>query len=73
MHPEIAQQTGETLQQFMDRQNEQVDLGFAQGNFDSGQIQYLDEAGRAFIDISKNQDAKTLIQNMYADDTQRKK
>ena len=73
MHPEIAQQTGETLQQFMDRQNEQVDLGFAQGNFDSGQIQYLDESGRAFIDISKNQDAKTLIQNMYADDTQRKK
>lgn len=73
MHPEIAQQTGETLQQFIDRQNEQVDLGFAQGNFDSGQIQYLDESGRASIDISKNQDAKTLIQNMYADDTQRKK
>lgn len=73
MHPEIAEQSGETLGQFINRQNEQVDLGFAQGNFDSGQIQYLDESGRAFIDISKNQDAKTLIQNMYADDTQRKK
>lgn len=73
MHPEIAEQSGETLQQFMNRQNEQVDLAFAQGNFDSGQIQFLDKSGRASIDISKNQDAKTLIQNMYADDTQRKK
>lgn len=73
MHPEIAKQSGQTLGDFINRQNEQVDLGFAQGNFDSGQIQYLDESGRASIDISKNQDAKTLIQNMYADDTQRKK
>lgn len=73
MNPQIAEQRGETLSQFIDRQNEQVDLAFAQGNFDSGQIQFLDKSGRASIDISKNQDAKTLIQNMYADDTQKKK
>lgn len=73
MNPQIAEQTGETLQQYINRQNEQVDLAFAQGAFDAGQIQYLDAANRAITDISKNQEAKALIQNMYADDTQRKK
>ena len=73
MHPEIIQTTGETLKQFMDRQDEQVDYMFATGNFSAGKIQYLDDAEHAHIDISKNQDAKNLIQAMYSDETLKRK
>ena len=73
MHPEIVQTTGETLKQFMDRQDEQVDYMFASGNFSAGKIQYLDDAEHAHIDISKNQDAKNLIQAMYSDETLKRK
>ena len=44
---------------------------FANGLFDAGQIEYIDANGRTTKDIAANQDAKTIIQKMYRNNTWR--
>ena len=51
--------------------NERVDNMFANGNFDSGNIEYIDASGNTTKSIADNQDAKTIIQKMYRNDTWR--
>lgn len=51
--------------------NERVDNMFANGNFDSGNIEYIDASGNTTKNIADNQDAKTIIQKMYRNDTWR--
>ena len=63
----------ETTTQYVDRQNKQVDNMFANGMFSAGNILFEDESGYAHKDLSKNIDAKNLIQSMYSDATYRNK
>lgn len=57
------------LQSIIKRQDKQVDLMFANGNFDSGCIEELDASGKAIKSIANNQEIKSLIQKMYNNDT----
>ena len=51
--------------------NEKVDAMFANGLFDAGQIEYIDDNGRTNKNVADNQDAKTMIQKMYRNNTWR--
>lgn len=51
--------------------NEKVDAMFANGLFDAGQIEYIDDNGRTTKNVADNQDAKTMIQKMYRNNTWR--
>lgn len=51
--------------------NEKVDDMFANGLFDAGQIEFVDDNGRTNKDIASNQDAKIMIQKMYRNNTWR--
>lgn len=57
------------LQSIIKRQDGQVDLMFANGNFDSGSIEELDASGKAVKTIANAQEIKSLIQKMYNNDT----
>ena len=61
------------LQNRIERQDAQVDLMFSAGNFDSGLIEQFDAAGRLTKVTNGVQNAKYLIQSMYANDEWRKK
>ena len=60
------------LQNRIQRQDEQVDLMFSSGNFDSGLIEQFDNAGRLSKVTAGAQNAKYLIQSMYANNTWKK-
>lgn len=63
--------TDAELRAQQDAANERVDAMFANGLFDAGQIEYVDVNGRTTKDIAANQDAKTIIQKMYRNNTWR--
>ena len=63
--------TDAELRAQQDAANERVDAMFANGLFDAGQIEYIDANGRTTKDIAANQDAKTIIQKMYRNNTWR--
>lgn len=63
--------TDAELRAQQDAANERVDAMFANGLFDAGQIEYVDADGRTTKDIAANQDAKTIIQKMYRNNTWR--
>lgn len=74
-HRENAKSLGYTdaiLNKKIEMANERVDNMFANGNFDSGSIEILDDAGNAIEDISLNQEAKIMLQKMYRSDTYKK-
>lgn len=52
--------------------NKRVDLLFSSGEFDSGIIQEADATGHFKKNLKSAQDAKLLIQSMYASDTTKK-
>lgn len=52
--------------------NDKLDLLFANGAFDASQIEYVDKNNMATTDLSKNQDAKMLLQDIYSNDEWRK-
>ena len=52
--------------------NDELDLLFAHGAFDAGQIEYVEKNNMTTTDLSKNQDARTLLQKIYSNDTWRK-
>lgn len=52
--------------------NDELDLLFAHGAFDAGQIEYVEKNNMTTTDLSKNQDAKTLLQKIYSNDDWRK-
>ena len=52
--------------------NDKLDLLFAHGAFDASQIEYVDKNNMTTTDLSKNQDAKTLLQKIYSNDDWRK-
>lgn len=63
--------TDAELRAQQDAANERVDAMFANGLFDAGQIEYIDANGRTTKDVAANQDAKTIIQKMYRNNTWR--
>lgn len=63
--------TDAELRAQQDAANERVDAMFANGLFDAGQIEYVDANGRTTKNIAANQDAKTIIQKMYRNNTWR--
>lgn len=63
--------TDAELRAQQDAANERVDAMFANGLFDAGQIEYVDADGRTTKNIAANQDAKTIIQKMYRNNTWR--
>lgn len=52
--------------------NDELDFLFAHGAFDAGQIEYVEKNNMTTTDLSKNQDAKTLLQKIYSNDDWRK-
>ena len=64
--------TDAQLKTIQEESNKYVDNMFAQGNFDSGMIEELDNAGNTKRIISDAQDAKVLIQKMYSDGSWKK-
>ena len=63
--------TDAELRAQQDAANERVDAMFANGLFDAGQIEYVDADGKTTKNIAANQDAKTIIQKMYRNNTWR--
>ncbi len=53
------------LKNKIDMANVRVDNMFANGNFDSGKIEILDESGKTTTNLGLNQQAKLIIQKMY--------
>lgn len=64
--------TDAELRAQQDEANNKVDVMFANGLFDAGKIEFVDSSGRTNKNIADNQDAKTIIQKMYRNDTWRK-
>ena len=64
--------TPEQIRAEQQNANDELDILFAQGAFDAGSIEYVENNNMATTDISKNQDAKTLLQKIYSNDTWRK-
>lgn len=62
---------GENLQQYSKRQSEQLDKAFASGDWVSALITYDDGLGVFNKDISKDQEAKNIIQSLYANNNWR--
>ena len=52
--------------------NDELDLLFAHGAFDAGSIEYVEDNNMTTTDLSKNQDARTLLQKIYSNDDWRK-
>lgn len=65
--------TPEQIRAKQQNANDKLDLLFANGAFDAGQIEYVEENNMTTTDLSKNQDAKNLLQKIYSNDEWRKK
>lgn len=65
--------TPEQIRAEQQNANDELDLLFSQGSFDAGQIEYIEGNNMATTDLSKNQDARTLLQKIYSNDEWRKK
>lgn len=64
--------TPEQIRAEQQNANNELDLLFAQGLFDAGSIEYVENNNMATTDLSKNQDAKMLLQAIYSNDDWRK-
>lgn len=63
--------TPEQIRAEQQNANNELDLLFAHGAFDAGSIEYVEDNNMTTTDLSKNQDAKTLLQKIYSNDTWR--
>lgn len=69
---ENGMRLGYTLEQIRQEKkaaNDRLDLAFASGAFDMGEIKEIGEDGMAKINIANNQDIKLLLQKMYSSDS----
>lgn len=64
--------TPEQIRAEQQNANDELDLLFAHGAFDASQIEYVDKNNMTTTDLSKNQDAKMLLQAIYSNDEWRK-
>ena len=64
--------TPEQIRQEQQKADDELNLLFSQGAFDAGSIEYVEDNNMTKTDLSKNQDAKTLLQKIYSNDTWRK-
>ena len=64
--------TPEKIRAEQENANNELDLLFAHGAFDAGSIEYVEDNNMTTTDLSKNQDARTLLQKIYSNDTWRK-
>lgn len=61
--------TAEQIRQEKKAANDRLDLAFASGAFDMGEIKEIGKDGMAKINIANNQDIKLLLQKMYSSDS----
>lgn len=69
---ENGMRLGYTLEQIRAEKkaaNDRLDLAFASGAFDMGEIKEIGKDGMAKINIANNQDIKLLLQKMYSSDS----
>ena len=64
--------TPEQIRAEQQNANDELDILFAQGAFDAGSIEYVEKNNMATTDLTKNQDAKMLLQAIYSNDEWRK-
>lgn len=64
--------TPEQIRAEQQNANDELDILFANGAFDAGSIEYVEKNNMTTTDLSKNQDARTLLQKIYSNDTWRK-